>query len=84
MAAPRAYGSSKARGPIRAIDAGLHHSHGNIGSKPHLPPTLQLAATPDLFPTEQGQGLNLHPHGHYVRFLTCSAPMETPFYMSIF
>ena len=23
-----------------------------------------------LNPTERGQGWNLHPHGHYVRFLT--------------
>ena len=27
-------------------------------------------AMPDLYPTEQGQELNLHLHGHYVGFLT--------------
>ena len=30
-----------------------------------------------LNPTEQGQGLNPHPHGHYVRFLTHWAIMGT-------
>ena len=30
----------------------------------------QLAAMPDLLPTEQGQGSNPHSHGHYVGFLT--------------
>ena len=34
--APAAYGSSKARGVIRAAAAGLHHSHSNAVSEPHL------------------------------------------------
>ena len=35
--APEGYGSSQARGHIRAIaGAGLHHSHGNVGSETHL------------------------------------------------
>ena len=38
-AASLAYGSFYARGPIRAISAGLQHSHGNTGCKPHLWPT---------------------------------------------
>ena len=40
-------GGSQARGPIRATAASLHHSHSNAGSRP----------------TEQGLGLNGHPHG---------------------
>ena len=32
----RAYGSSQARGLIGAAAASLHHSHGNVGSKPCL------------------------------------------------
>ena len=44
---PAAYESSPARGPIRAIAAGLHHSHSNVGSKPSLRPTPQLTTTPD-------------------------------------
>ena len=35
-AIPAAYGSSQARGRIRAAAASLHHSHSNMGSKPHL------------------------------------------------
>ena len=61
-AAPAAYGSSQARSPIRAIAAGLHHSHSNARSEPCLQLTSQLTATPDP-PTEQGQGSNPPPHG---------------------
>ena len=46
-ATPAAYGSSKARGLIRAVAAGLHHSHGNARSELHLRPTPQLTAMPD-------------------------------------
>ena len=56
--APVAYGSSQARGWIRAAAAGLHHRHSNIGSEPHLRPTPQLRATLDSQPAEWGQGLN--------------------------
>jgi len=38
------YGRSQAGGPIRATAASLHHSHSNVGSKPHLRPTPQLTA----------------------------------------
>ena len=37
--APEAYGSSQARGWIRASIAGLQHRHSNTGSKPCLQPT---------------------------------------------
>ena len=46
-ATPAAYGSSQARGLIGAMAAGLHHSHSNVGSEPHLWPTPELMATPD-------------------------------------
>ena len=46
-AAPAVYGSSWARGRIRAAAIGLCHSHGNMGSKPHLQPTQRLVATPE-------------------------------------
>ena len=46
-AALAAYGSSQARGPIRAVAAGLHCSHSNGESEPCLGPTPQLMATPD-------------------------------------
>ena len=45
--APVAYGGSQTRGLIEAVAVGLHHSHINAGSEPHLRPTPQLAATPD-------------------------------------
>ena len=35
-AAPAAYGDSQARGRIRAVAAGLYHSHSNSGSEPRL------------------------------------------------
>ena len=46
-AAPTAYGGSQARGLIRAVIAGLRHSHSNMESEPSLRPTPQLVATPD-------------------------------------
>ena len=42
-----AYGNSQARGHIGAAAAGLHHSHSNGGSEPHLQPMLQHAAMLD-------------------------------------
>ena len=51
-AAPEAYGDSQARGLIRAVATGLHHSHSNAVSEPRLRPTPQLTATPDPQPTE--------------------------------
>ena len=56
---------------VRAIAAGLYHSHGNTRSEPHV-------ATPDPASPEWGQGSNPHPHGHYVEFLTCWATTATP------
>ena len=51
-AAPVAYGSSWARGWIRAVGAGLCHnySHSTVGSKLCLWPTPQFLALPDLNP----------------------------------
>ena len=46
-AASAACGGSQARGRIRAVAAGLHHSHSNSGSEPSLRLTPQLTATPD-------------------------------------
>jgi len=46
-AAPMAYGGSQARSLIGAVATGLHHSHNNAGSEPHLQPIPQLTAMPD-------------------------------------
>ena len=40
-----AYGGSQVRGLIRAVAAGLHHSHSNTGSELCLQPTAQFTAT---------------------------------------
>ena len=64
-AAPKACGSSQARDRIGAVAAGLRHNHSTSGSEPCLLPILELRATLDPYPTEQGQGLNLRCHGCY-------------------
>ena len=46
-ATPSAYGGSQAKGRIGAVAAGLHYSHSNSGSKPHLQTTPQLTAMLD-------------------------------------
>ena len=46
-AAPKAYGGSQARGPIRAVAVDLRHSHSNAGSEPHVQPIPELMAMPD-------------------------------------
>ena len=46
-ATPEAYGGSQAKGLISVVATGLRQNHSNLGSKPHLPPTPQLTATPD-------------------------------------
>ena len=58
---------------------GLHQSHGNTGSKLHLWPMMQLAATPDPEPTEWGQGSNPYPHS--VKSLTRWATTGTPSFL---
>ena len=44
---PLAYGSSQARGRIRATAASLYHSHSYARSESCLQPTPQLTVTPD-------------------------------------
>ena len=46
-ATPAAYGGSQARGPIRAVAAGLPHSHSNARFKLCLKSTPQLMTMPD-------------------------------------
>uniref|UniRef100_A0A4X1T1B1 Microtubule-associated protein RP/EB family member 1 n=1 Tax=Sus scrofa TaxID=9823 RepID=A0A4X1T1B1_PIG len=50
-AAPAAYGGSQARGLIRAVAAGLHHSLSSVGSEPYLPiATHRTTAAPKAGP----------------------------------
>ena len=74
-AAPMAHGNSQAMGQIRAIVARLRQSHSNAESEPHLGPTPQFMATPDLKPTERGQGPNPRPHG-YPLLYTVTVPTD--------
>ena len=60
-----ASGGFRATGLTGAAASGLHPSYSNARSRPCLQPTPQLMAKPDPGPTEQGQGLNLQPHGSY-------------------
>ena len=46
-AVPEVYVGSQARGQIRAVATGLHHSHSKARSKLCLQPTPQLTATTD-------------------------------------
>ena len=46
QASPAAHGGSQARGRIRAVAAGLRHSHSHSQSELCLQPTPQLTATP--------------------------------------
>ena len=69
-----AFGSSQARGRIRAVATGLHQS--NTRSKPCLQPTPQLMATPDPQPTEQSQGSNPQPLGSQSDSLTTEPQWE--------
>ena len=54
-AAPTAYGGSQARSLIGAVAAGLHQSHSDAGSEPHLRPTPQLTAMPDCQQLSKGR-----------------------------
>ena len=63
-----AYGSSQAKGRIRATAASPRHSPNNSESQPHFQPTPQLMATPDPLPTEQGGWSLRHPSWMLVGF----------------
>ena len=55
-----AYGDSQARGPIRAVAAGLHHSHSNNRYEPPLQPTPQFMATLVLNPLSETRNQTRH------------------------
>ena len=79
IAMPAAYRSSWARVQIRNAAAGPCHSCSNTRSKQHLWPTPQLSERldPHLIHWRRS-GLNWHPHGCYVTFLTHWATTWTP------
>ena len=65
-----AEGGSQTRSRIGAVAVSHSHIHSNARSEPRLLPTPQLMATSDPWPTEWGQGSNLHHHGSYLGLLT--------------
>ena len=67
---PVAYGSSQARGQIRAAAASLHHNQGNARSEPHLRPPPQLLATLD--PLTHWMRPGTEPHGYW----SASSPLS--------
>ena len=83
-AAPAACGGSQTRGLIGAVATGLRQSHSNAQSGRCLQPTSQLMATPDLQPTERGQGSNPQPHGSSLDSLTTEPQRELPKSREIF
>ena len=50
-----AYGGSQARRLIGAVPASLRHSHSIARSEPHLQPTPQVTAMPDLIPLSEAR-----------------------------
>ena len=77
-AAPVAYGSSRVRGQIGATAVGLHHSHSHTGSQPHPQPMPAAFGNARSLTYWVRSGINLHPHKHYVGFLTCWTTTGTP------
>ena len=75
-AAPTAHGGSQARGWIRAVATGLHHSHCNMGSEPYLRPTPQLMAGSSTHWARPG----IEPTSSWmlVRLINCWAMIGTP------
>ena len=75
-AKPTAYRSFQAGGWIGAAAAGLHHSHSNTRSKPHLWPTPQLMATPD--PLSHWARTGIKPTSSWIRvgFVTSEPQRE--------
>ena len=74
---PRHTEAPRLRVRIRAAAAGWHHSHSNARSEPSRPPTSQLTAMADRWPTEQGQWLSPCPHG-LVGFVSAEPWRELP------
>ena len=71
-----AYGSSQARGQIRAAPTSLHHS--NEGFEPHLWPIPQLMTTPYLLTHWARPGIEPISSWILVGFITHQATMWTP------
>ena len=77
VASPVTYGSSWARGWIRAAA----EAYAKVTATPYLIHVCDLLCSLQqcwILPTEWGQGSSPHPHRHYVTFLTCWAKTGNP------
>ena len=74
-AAPVAYGSSQAKGQIRAVAAGLYHSHSNARSEPPLWPTTAHGNTGSLTHWE-GPGIETTSSWILAGFITAEPQWE--------
>ena len=78
-AAPEAYGSSQAKGPIGAAAVSLHHNHSHVQPESHLWPTAKLTAMPDPYLT-QWERTRINPASSWVLvgFVTAEPQWELP------
>ena len=82
MATPAAYGSPQARGQIGAIAAGLHHSHSNTGSEPHLQPTPKAHCNAGSLINWVRPGIEPSSSWILVGFITTEPQWELPIILS--
>ena len=59
-ATPVAYGSSRARGQIRTVAAGLHHRYSTAGSEPSLWPTPRQRQIPNMVTVMTGDDTHIN------------------------
>ena len=74
-AAPTAYRGSQARDRIRAVATGLHYSHSNAKSEPHLRPTPSLRNAGSLIHWVR-PGIEYVPSWMLVRFVSAKPGRE--------
>ena len=74
--APMAYGGSQARSRIRAVAAGLHHSHSSMGSKAPLWLTPRLTANTRSLTHWAKPGIESASSRILVRFVTAEPRWE--------
>ena len=75
-----AYGSAQSGGQIGAAAAatGIHHSHSNTRSEPHLLPALHLGAILDHLTHSMRPGIKPTSSQRQCHVFTCCATMGTP------
>ena len=77
-AAPTAHRGSQPKSPIGAVATGLHQSHSNAGSEPHLWLPSQLTVMPDSLTPWVRPGIEPATSWFLVRFVNYCATTGTP------